>query len=117
MKGKVFLFLVLVYVVLFLLKKTEFHFYFISSYVADAIALPIVLTGMEYLIRRTIRSDFETRWLHLLVVGLVFSVWFEVLRPRWDQRFTGDYWDVLMYFFGGIIWMLLFPPSQKRNRN
>jgi hypothetical protein len=40
-----------------------------------------------------------------------------VLLPRWDQRFTGDYWDVLMYFFGGIIWMLIFPLGQKRNRN
>jgi len=113
MKGRVFLVLVGVYALLFLLKKYETHFFFISSYLSDALALPIVLCGMEYLMRWIYRSDFETRWIHMMLVGMVFSIWFEFLLPQWDIRFTADNWDIAAYFFGGVIWMMLFPPSLK----
>ncbi len=113
MKGKVFLVLACIYALLFLLKKSETHFFFISSYLSDALALPLVLGGMEYLLRWLYRSDFETRWIHMFLVGTVFSIWFEFLLPQWDQRFTADYWDVVAYFFGGVFWMLIFPPSLK----
>jgi len=88
---------------------------FITSYLADVLALPLILSGALWLMRHIYfgRPDFSlpATWVISAWAGL--SIWFELLllphlRPRTT---TADGFDVLAYALGGLIfWRWLNSP-------
>ncbi|NVO84592.1 hypothetical protein [Hymenobacter terrestris] len=80
----------------------------LRAHLADALALPLLLTLELWLLRRYYfrRPSFvlPTSW--IFGTWLVFSLWFEWLLPRLDIRATADWRDVLAYALGGLIFGL-----------
>lgn len=98
------------YVILFVLKKSSVHLPFVSDYLADFLALPVVLSIALWGIRisKTDRRQWTYHWLHIAFLVLLFAFLFEFLYPRMTDRFTSDPWDVLAYALGGLVfwrWM------------
>lgn len=44
---------------------------------------------------------------HLLLVWIYFSVLFEYIFPKYLPRYTADYFDILAYLVGSLIFKLI----------
>jgi len=84
-------------------KGFEVYLPFLHAYLDPFLAMPILL-GI---------FDWERRWRYgaaplrvweVVVVTVGFSILFEWYFPRWDARFTADWWDVLAYGFGALVY-------------
>ncbi|MCC3160257.1 hypothetical protein LJ737_23675 [Hymenobacter sp. 15J16-1T3B] len=74
----------------------------VTSWLADALAMPVVLTlalVVQRLVRRRPQLVLPASW--LWAAWLYVSVWFELLAP-WlrPARYTADWLDVLAYALG-----------------
>ncbi|RTQ51561.1 magnesium citrate secondary transporter [Hymenobacter gummosus] len=74
----------------------------VTSWLADALAMPVILTlalVAQRLLRRRPRFVLPDAW--LLAAWLYVSLWFELLAPRLHPaRYTADWLDVLAYALG-----------------
>ena len=83
----------------------------INFYLNDFLIIPIVLTCC-LLILRWSKNDTK----YILPIGAIlyscvlYSVLFEIIFPRYLDRYTADFIDVLLYFASGILFWYL----QKR---
>ncbi|GAB3833831.1 magnesium citrate secondary transporter [Hymenobacter jeollabukensis] len=74
----------------------------VTSWLADALAMPVILTlalVVQRLLRRRPQLVLPDAW--LLAAWLYVSLWFELLAP-WlrPARYTADWLDVLAYALG-----------------
>ena len=80
---------------------------FFSHYFADLLCMPLLLS-VAVLVMRWVKADAG---LHLsramiLVATLYVSLVFECVLPLFFQRYTADFWDVVMYGVGGgLFWV------------
>ena len=81
-----------------------------SSWLADALCMPVVLTlalAVQRGVRRRPAVVLPGRW--VLLAWAAVSTWFEVVAPRWlPQRHTADWLDVLAYAAGSLafsVWL------------
>jgi hypothetical protein len=89
----------------------------VTSYVADVLALPLLLSAALWLMRHIYfgRPDFSlpVSWIVATWAGL--SLWFELLLPRFRLHATADGFDVLAYALGGLIfWRWLNSPASGK---
>lgn len=80
----------------------------VFNYLNDFLTLPIVATFCLHgiwLVKKdqTIRLN---RWTILSLVAL-YSLYFEIYLPQLSHRYTSDYWDILCYLFGGLVFYVL----------
>lgn len=77
----------------------------LRAHLADALALPLLLTLALWLLRRFYfrRPAFVLPASWVFSTWLAFSLWFEWLLPRFDARATADWRDVLAYSLGGLV--------------
>jgi hypothetical protein len=78
---------------------------FLTSYLADALALPVILT-LALAVQRRLGNHppgfvFPNSW--LLAAWLFVSVWFEAVLPHYSTRATADPLDVLAYAAGTLV--------------
>jgi len=79
---------------------------FINNYLNDFLIIPIVLTLCLYILRLTRNNKA-----YILPLGVVlflcfgYALFFEVFMPKISTRYTGDFYDVIAYFLGGV-WFL-----------
>ncbi|NVO32057.1 hypothetical protein [Hymenobacter lapidiphilus] len=80
----------------------------LRAHLADALALPLLLTLELWLLRRYYfrRPAFVLPISWIFSTWLVFSLWFEWLLPHLDARATADWRDVLAYALGGLVFGL-----------
>ncbi|WP_164905144.1 hypothetical protein [Aequorivita ciconiae] len=104
---------VLLSLVLFLCIQSWKYFSGIPSnwvfhYLNDFLAIPIVATVCLNVVW-LIRNDYSLRLNLFTVLSLValFSVFFEYYLPQQSHRYTGDVWDVVCYFLGGVVFYSL----------
>ena len=73
---------------------------FLNHYLADLICMPIVfyLVGAIF---RMLKINFSLSIPKIIFGVLYFSFLFEFLLPQFSSRYTGDWYDVLMYCLGG----------------
>lgn len=86
----------------------------LTFYLADALALPLVLPLLRWLMRRFYfqRPDFALPFSWVLGTWLTFSIWFEGLLPYFSATATADPLDVVAYAVGGLIyWRWLNRPA------
>ena len=74
----------------------------------DFLVIPMVATvslNSAWLIKNdnTIRFNLFT----IMSLVLLFSVVFEYYLPQQSYRYTGDIWDVVCYFLGGMVFYFL----------
>jgi membrane-associated PAP2 superfamily phosphatase len=76
----------------------------LSSYFEDLVAVPIIFGGAllgAQLLRRQWRGLVLTQTETWVLTGL-FALYFELILPVWDARFTQDPWDVVCYGAGNL---------------
>jgi len=79
------------------------HIPFLDSYLDPFLAMPILLYlldwEMEYF-----RTRPQLNVVELIAGFIIFSVIFEWLFPYLSADFTGDIWDIVAYFLGGLLY-------------
>jgi len=75
----------------------RFHF---NDLLLMPCALPVLLWMQRGLRLRTI--DNPPAWNEIALYTVFWSIFFEVIGPHLLRRTTGDPWDVVVYFVGGI---------------
>lgn len=94
---------VLVYLVLFGLKKAEISIPYVSWYAADLLAMPVVLGIVLWAWRnRPARREPVLPRAYVAATLLIFSLLFEWLFPLLTPRFTADPWDIACYTAGAL---------------
>ena len=84
-------------------------------YLNDMLCLPIVLTVALWLQQKIFPRSARSRLNVAQVVFTViyFAVFFEGILPAFSERFTRDYWDILAYAVGGVIFYFVFNPKPE----
>jgi len=75
----------------------RFHF---NDMLLIPCALPPLLLVQRWLGLRTM--DDPPTWSEIALYTVFWSILFEVIGPHLMRRATGDPWDVVVYFVGGI---------------
>jgi hypothetical protein len=109
-----------VYILIRLLRKNNYDIpEWINGYLTDLICIPIVLMICLALVRSIKRDSLiEIKpWL-IALICIEYALIFEWFLPQKSSIYTADWIDVLMYFFGGIIFFFtqpFFRPVKKSN--
>ncbi len=78
---------------------------FVHAYLDDLLAIPVIL-GITLQIYRWIhplRQNFRFKKEHIFVAFLYVSVVFEGFLPWYSDQYIRDFWDILCYGLGAII--------------
>ena len=80
----------------------------IFHHLNDFLAIPIVATVCLHGVW-IIKKDKNIRLNIFTILSLIalFSFVFEYYLPQQSYRYTGDIWDVVCYFMGGVIFYFL----------
>ena len=106
MTKRYFFWLCLVLFLIHQLLQKGFGIYlpFLHAYLDPFLAMPILLGIFDW--ERHWRYGAEPlRVWEVVVVTIVFSILFEWYFPRWNARFTADWWDVVAYGLGTAIYV------------
>lgn len=77
--------------------------YIINNFANDFLIIPITLSCCLFVIRWLINNhEFVISKRVILLVIMGYSLFFEYYLPNFNERYTADVIDVLMYFFGGF---------------
>lgn len=106
-------FYVLLSMVVFVCVQAWKYFYGIRSnwifhYLNDFLTIPIVATICLHGVW-LLKKDYTIRLNIFTILSLVvlYSIAFEYYLPKQSYRYTGDIWDVVCYFLGGIVFYFL----------
>lgn len=92
-----------IYALLFILKKSEIYFPFISDYLAELICIPIVLGWTKILMDKMNVQNFHWGIWPIIIAIIYFSIVFELIMPNYSSNYTQDFLDIIFYSIGGII--------------
>ncbi len=76
-------------------------------YGKDFICMPMVLT-ICLMVMQFLKKDQHLRLSIFTVFSLTifYSIYFEIILPEFQSRYTADFIDVLMYFSGALLFYL-----------
>ncbi|MFZ9847212.1 MAG: hypothetical protein ACO3EE_03540 [Flavobacteriales bacterium] len=76
----------------------------LSSYFADFLCMPLLLSYTLILIRKIKKlPEFILSWQMILFATVYVSAVFEVVLPYFSEKYKGDWVDVGMYVSGAIL--------------
>ncbi|MFN1216528.1 hypothetical protein ACKW6Q_06020 [Chryseobacterium kwangjuense] len=78
----------------------------ISNHLTDFITLPMYAYLVEYIMNDLLCYRWKPDLKFIIISAVYLSLLFEVVCPILSEKFTGDFWDVLAYFVGGMIYYL-----------
>jgi hypothetical protein len=83
----------------------EVYIPYIHSYLDDLLAMPVILgiTLQVYRWIHPLKDKFVFTKIHIIVGVAYFSILFEVLLPLWSPIYTADWFDILCYIFGALV--------------
>lgn len=77
----------------------------ISSYVADLLCVPFILSLFVMIVRFVKKQNtFRLPPSMIVFAVLYISFVFEYLMPKYSARYTADPVDVVFYFIGGVFY-------------
>lgn len=81
---------------------------FTRNYLDDLLAMPIILYLTQSLMRLLYKNhDFKLDISMLILGFLMVSIGFEWVLPKYFEHLTSDFWDVLCYALGTVIFYFL----------
>lgn len=112
---KIFLWIALLYAVHLFVKFSGVKVpLFFSSYFADLLCMPFVMILVLLLIRLIKKDPYFQLSISMIVFVVIYtSLVFEGLLPQMSSRFTSDFFDVVFYIFGAVIFFALQRMEQK----
>ncbi|WP_080780409.1 hypothetical protein [Chryseobacterium phocaeense] len=78
----------------------------ISNHLTDFITLPMYAYLVEYIMNDLLGYHWQPDLKFISTSTVYLSLLFEVVCPMLSEKFTGDFWDVLAYSAGGMIYYL-----------
>lgn len=76
---------------------------FVNNHLNDLLIVPINLFAVQLLWGVLNGTTFFLR-LHIVATCVLFySIVFEYILPQFNSRYTADWWDVLCYLSGGLL--------------
>lgn len=78
--------------------------WYVNDYLNDLLLMPLVLGLLSFTIRY-LKNDSSFQFSLSFIIGLAlyYSLYFEYYLPEVNPRYTGDWIDILLYFFGGFL--------------
>lgn len=76
---------------------------FFSNYFADVLCSPLLLSFSLLLLRRVKKEN--TLWLNtnqIIFTLICTSILFEFILPKYNSRYTSDFFDIFAYSFGSF---------------
>ncbi|MFV8281690.1 hypothetical protein ACNKXS_09105 [Christiangramia marina] len=113
-----FILYVLIFLLFEALKFTGVHFpEWTTSYLNDFLCMPIILTiclkMAHYLTKdRSIKISIA----QALVLTCFYAIYFELILPQFVDRYTADLVDVLLYFIGATLFLLLQASANMKQK-
>lgn len=94
-------------------KVLNWNFPILDAYLDPLLFMPILLHLILWERRFIFKKGrhYILPWIEILAFFILVSVLCEYLFPRWSTRFTLDYWDVLCYAIGAMIFGLFLNKS------
>lgn len=98
-----------------LIALTEFDQpWWLRNYLNDLLCMPIILSiclkSVQLLKKdRSIRISLFSA----LSLAAFYSLYFEIILPRFMERYTADVYDVLLYFIGALLFYFLQEPTSE----
>jgi len=109
LKSPVFILCAVIFAIHQLIQKgLDIHFATIDRYLDNLLAMPIILTFLmierRYLLGR--KQSFNLSVLEILVTTFFIVVVGEILFPLLSRDFTTDWWDIIFYMLGSVLFYL-----------
>jgi len=104
-----FLFSIIIGISVYFAQKNEFYLpKIIQNYLNDFLIIPIVLTISLYVLRWS-RNDknYTIPILLILYTCIFYTILFEIFLPKINERYTGDFIDVLLYLISSFVFNYL----------
>ena len=87
---------------------------FIRNYLADIIALPLILIASLTIIRKVKKLPFMYLSKGMILFSFIYiSFIFEYVLPKYYTKFTPDFFDVLSYLLGAILFYFVQEKLKK----
>ncbi|AZA90725.1 Uncharacterised protein [Chryseobacterium nakagawai] len=93
-----------VWAVMILLRKNGIFIPVINNHFTDFITIPMYCYLIEYIMNSLLGFHWKPDFKFVLTSILYLSFLFEILCPKLSPLFTGDIFDVLFYFLGGMLY-------------
>lgn len=105
----------MVYLILFILSSIVYYLQtinfplpeMINNYFNDTVSLVLLLKICQMVLKLFKGSDFQLVWAHIIFIWLYFSFLFEGILPLVNERYTADFFDVLAYLLGVLIYLII----------
>ena len=72
----------------------------IADFLAPIVCIPIFATSQNFF---GLRKGNKIYFLEMILYCILFSVYFEIIGPKFIKTFTSDIFDVIAYFIGGVV--------------
>ncbi|RQO38258.1 hypothetical protein DBR39_15440 [Chryseobacterium sp. KBW03] len=86
------------------LRQNGIYIPFLNDYFTDCITVPMYCYLIEYIMNVVLGYHWTPDLKFVLTSVLYLSFLFEVLCPKLSSHFTGDFYDVLAYSVGGVLY-------------
>jgi len=88
-----------------LIELSGFHIPFVHAYMDDIFCMPVMLTFILFFQRRFVfnNENYVFSTTHIFVAVVYCSLVFEIILPLHSKGYTADFFDVMAYSIGGII--------------
>ena len=95
--------------------KTSAFRVFFGDFLALIVCIPIFATSQKFF---GLRKKQKIYFTEVLSYSLMFSLYFEVIGPKYNTTFTRDLWDVVAYFLGAsVLYLSTFITKIYRKRH
>ena len=98
----------LVWLLLFILKKTH-PVPYLNGYIADAFAIPVIANLGLWFQRVFVykNNGYVLKFGHVVFILIYVTLVFEIILPRYSNRYTADCLDAMLYIAGGVFFFRL----------
>ncbi|WP_068944453.1 hypothetical protein [Chryseobacterium timonianum] len=93
-----------VWLIIVQLRKNGIFIPVINNHFTDLITVPMYCYLIEYIMNSLLGFHWKPDFKFVLTSILYLSFLFEVLCPKLSLLFTGDIFDVVAYFLGGMLY-------------
>lgn len=91
---------------IYILRKNNIIIPIINDYLTDLITIPLYSYVIKYIMNDILNHDWKSDLQFYISSFIYISLLFELICPMISPRFTGDIFDVLVYFLGGSSYYL-----------
>ena len=90
--------------VLYILKTQFGYSPLLINILNDFLAVPLILIMMQFFMKMIYGYRFNLNLTHVIVTTFFTSVLFEIVFPLLNKKCTADFYDVILYFAGAMLY-------------